>query len=99
MKLARQQSNRCPDAKIVDWPKHRAIKSIDHYCFFILYAPEGIASLWRRQSVSTHFADSTPIRRNNGVFSSLFEWLGLKSRSLNPLIVTRSMCGPVGGRG
>src|SRR5438477_1175460 len=70
-----------PDAKIVIGP-NIGDQSIDHYSFY-LYAPEGIAmvngAVSRINALQVH-AD----RRNNGVFSSLFEWLGLKSPVTKP---------------
>src|SRR5438445_942509 len=80
LKLAR--NNRpIPDAKIVIGP-NIGDQSIDHYSFY-LYAPEGIAmvnsAVSRINALQIH-AD----RRNNGLFSSLFEWLGLKSPVMKP---------------
>src|SRR3989442_8235968 len=70
-----------PDAKIVIGP-NIGDQSIDHYSFY-LYAPEGIAmvngAVSRINALQIH-AD----RRNNGLFSSLFEWLGLKSPVMKP---------------
>jgi len=80
LKLARNNQP-VPDAKIVIGP-NIGDQSIDHYSFY-LYAPEGIASVngavSRINALQIH-AD----RRNNGVFSSLFEWLGLKSPVTKP---------------
>src|SRR5204863_3190721 len=70
-----------PDAKIVIGP-NIGDQSIDHYSFY-LYASEGIAmvngSVSRINALQIH-AD----RRNNGVLSSLIEWLGLKSPIMKP---------------
>ncbi len=52
-------------------------QSIEHYSFYS-YAPEGIAMIngeVRRINALEVHAD----KRSNGVFSSLFEWLGLKT--------------------
>ena len=80
LKLARHNQP-VPDAKIVIGP-NIGDQSIDHYSFY-LYAPEGIASVngavSRINALQIH-AD----RRNNGVFSSLFEWVGLKSPVAKP---------------
>jgi YidC/Oxa1 family membrane protein insertase len=70
-----------PDPKIVIGP-NIGDQSIDHYSFY-LYAPEGITmtngAVNRLNALQIH-AD----RRNNGLFSSLFEWLSLKSPTLKP---------------
>ncbi|HBB98112.1 MAG TPA: hypothetical protein DC054_22235 [Blastocatellia bacterium] len=80
LKLARNNQP-VPDAKIVIGP-NIGDQSIDHYSFY-LYAPEGIASVngavSRINALQIH-AD----RRNNGVFSSLFEWIGLKAPVTKP---------------
>jgi len=80
LKLSRNNQP-LPDAKIVIGP-NIGDQSIDHYSFY-LYAPEGIAlvngSVNRLNALQIH-AD----RRNNGLVSSIFEWLGLKSPSLKP---------------
>src|SRR5437763_2490243 len=80
LKLARSNQP-VPDAKIVIGP-NIGDQSIDHYSFY-LYAPEGIASVngsvSRINALQIH-AD----RRNNGVFSSLVEWLGMKSPVMKP---------------
>jgi YidC/Oxa1 family membrane protein insertase len=70
-----------PDPKIVIGP-NIGDQSIDRYSFY-LYAPEGIAmvngTVNRLNALQIH-AD----RHNNGVLSSLFEWVGLKSPTLKP---------------
>src|SRR5438552_11872973 len=80
LKLARNNQP-LPDAKIVIGP-NIGDQSVDHYSFY-LYAPEGIASVngsvSRINALQIH-AD----RRNNGVFSSLVEWLGMKSPVMKP---------------
>jgi YidC/Oxa1 family membrane protein insertase len=80
LKLSRNNQP-LPDAKIVIGP-NIGDQSIDHYSFY-LYAPEGIAlvngSVNRLNALQIH-AD----RRNNGLVSSIFEWLGLKSPTLKP---------------
>src|SRR5437763_2875860 len=80
LKLARRNQP-VPDAKIVIGP-NIGDQSIDHYSFY-LYAPEGIASVngavSRINALQIH-AD----KRNSGVFSSLFEWIGLKSPITKP---------------
>ncbi|MFN2577186.1 MAG: membrane protein insertase YidC [Pyrinomonadaceae bacterium] len=80
LKLTRNNQT-VPDAKIVIGP-NIGDQSIDHYSFY-LYAPEGIAmvngGVSRINALQVH-AD----RRNNGIFSSLFEWLSLKSPVLKP---------------
>lgn len=80
LKLARNNQT-VPDARIVIGP-NIGDQSIDHYSFY-LYAPEGIASVngavSRINALQIH-AD----RRNNGVFSSLFEWIGLKTPVTKP---------------
>jgi len=89
LKLARHNQP-VPDAKIVIGP-NIGDQSIDHYSFY-LYAPEGIASVngavSRINALQIH-AD----RRNNGVFSSLFEWLGLKLCSLLDQDLHFTFCG------
>lgn len=81
LKLARNNQP-VPDAKIVIGP-NIGDQSIDHYSFY-LYAPEGIASVngavSRINALQIH-AD----KRNNGVFSSLFEWVGLKAPVTKPV--------------
>src|SRR5437763_4828460 len=80
LKLARNNQP-VPDAKIVIGP-NIGDQSIDHYSFY-LYAPEGIAmvngAVSRINALQVH-AD----RRNNGVFSSLLEWLTLKAPVMKP---------------
>jgi YidC/Oxa1 family membrane protein insertase len=70
-----------PDPKIVIGP-NIGDQSIDHYSFY-LYAPEGIAmvngTVNRLNALQIH-AD----RHNNGLISSLFEWVGVKSPTLKP---------------
>ena len=82
MELKLTRDNQPVDAKIVIGP-NIGDQSIDHYSFY-LYAPEGIAlangSVNRINAPQIH-AD----RRNNGLFSSIFEWLGMKSPTLKPV--------------
>jgi YidC/Oxa1 family membrane protein insertase len=70
-----------PQAKLVIGP-NIGDQSIDHYSFY-LFAPEGIAMVngqVRRINALEVHAD----KRSNGMFSSLFEWLGLKSPVAKP---------------
>src|ERR1043166_4003689 len=70
-----------PSAKIAIGP-NIGDQTIDHYSFY-LYAPEGIAmvngSVNRLNALQIH-AD----RVNSGLFSSLFEWVGLISPTHKP---------------
>lgn len=71
-----------PTAKLVIGPSI-GDQTIDHYSFYS-YAPEGLAmvngSVNRINSQQVH-AD----RRNNGLFSSIAEWLSLKSPTTKPV--------------
>ena len=80
LKLSRNNEP-VPYAKIAIGP-NIGDQSIEHFTFY-LYAPEGIAmvngSVNRLTAPQIH-AD----RHNNGLISSLFEFLGLKSPTLKP---------------
>ena len=80
LKLARNNQP-VPDARWVIGPSI-GDQSIEHYSFYS-YAPEGIAmvngEVRRMNSMEVH-AD----KKNNGVFASLFEWLGLKTPVTKP---------------
>ncbi|HYX28825.1 MAG TPA: membrane protein insertase YidC [Pyrinomonadaceae bacterium] len=80
LKLTRN-NQAVPDAKIVIGP-NIGDQTIDHYSFY-LYAPEGIAqangAVNRFNALQIH-AD----RRNNGFFSSIFEWVGAKAPTMKP---------------
>src|SRR3954468_14451707 len=70
-----------PEAKLAIGP-NIGDQSIDHYSFY-LFAPEGLAmvdgAVRRINSLEVH-AD----KRSNGMFSSLFEWIGLKTPIIKP---------------
>jgi len=81
LKITRN-SQPVPSARLVVGPSI-GDQSIEHYSFYS-YAPEGLAmvngSVNRINSQQVH-SD----RRNNGLFSSLFEWLSLKSPTTKPV--------------
>ena len=81
LKITRN-SQTVPNARLVVGPSI-GDQSIEHYSFYS-YAPEGLAmvngSVNRINSQQVH-SD----RRNNGLFSSLFEWLSLKSPTTKPV--------------
>jgi len=81
LKITRN-SQTLPNARLVVGPSI-GDQSIEHYSFYS-YAPEGLAmvngSVNRINSQQVH-SD----RRNNGLFSSLFEWLSLKSPTTKPV--------------
>ena len=80
LKLARNNQP-MPEAKLVVGPSI-GDRTIEQYSFYLL-APEGLAmvngEVRRINSLEVHAE-----KRNSGVFSSLFEWLGLKSPVAKP---------------
>lgn len=80
LKLSRNNQP-VPQARLAIGP-NIGDQSIDHYSFYS-YAPEGIAMVngeVRRINALEVHAD----KRSNGMFSSLFEWVGLKTPVAKP---------------